>query len=45
MQNSKLFSGYIYSNIVKFQTHLNLKEAWKAVKLVVIETDISDMDM
>ncbi|MDR3178916.1 MAG: NHLP bacteriocin export ABC transporter permease/ATPase subunit [Oscillospiraceae bacterium] len=45
MQNGKLFSGDIYSNIVISAPHLNLEEAWEAAKLAGIEKDIQDMPM
>ncbi|MDO4748206.1 MAG: NHLP bacteriocin export ABC transporter permease/ATPase subunit [Eubacteriales bacterium] len=45
MQNSKLFSGDIYSNIVISATHLSLDDAWKAAEMAGIADDIRNMPM
>ncbi|MDR0738841.1 MAG: NHLP bacteriocin export ABC transporter permease/ATPase subunit [Oscillospiraceae bacterium] len=45
MQNGKLFSGDIYSNIVISAPQLNLDEAWHAAELAGIKQDIEDMPM
>lgn len=45
MQNSKLFAGSIYSNIVVSAPHLGLDDAWKAAKIAGVEEDIKNMPM
>ena len=45
MQNSKLFQGDIYSNIVISAPWLTLEEAWAAAELAGIAEDIRHMPM
>ncbi|MDD4368205.1 MAG: ATP-binding cassette domain-containing protein [Oscillospiraceae bacterium] len=45
MQNSKLFQGDIYSNIVISAPQLTMEDAWKAAELAGIAEDIRDMPM
>lgn len=45
MQNGKLFSGDIYSNIVISAPWLSLDDAWEAAELADIADDINDMPM
>ncbi len=45
MQNGKLFSGDIYSNIVISAPWLTMDEAWEAAKLAGIADDIREMPM
>lgn len=45
MQNSKLFSGDIYSNIVISAPYLTVDDAWKAAEMSGIADDIRDMPM
>lgn len=45
MQNSKLFSGDIYSNIVISAPWLTMDEAWEAAKMAGIAEDIRHMPM
>ena len=45
MQNSKLFQGDIYSNIIISAPHLNLDEAWEAAEMSGIAEDIRRMPM
>ncbi len=44
-QNSKLFPGDIYSNIVISAPHLTLDDAWEAARLVSLDDDINEMPM
>lgn len=45
MQNSSLFSGDIYSNIVVSAPWLGLKDAWEAARMAGIAEDIKHMPM
>jgi ABC-type bacteriocin/lantibiotic exporter with double-glycine peptidase domain len=45
MQNGKLFSGDIYSNIVVAAPWLTLKDAWEAAEIAGIADDIRRMPM
>ena len=45
MQNSKLFTGDIYSNIVISAPHLSHEDAWEAAIIAGIDKDIGDMPM
>lgn len=45
MQNGKLFSGDIYSNIVISAPQLSLDDAWKAAEMAGIAEDIRNMPM
>ena len=45
MQNSRLFQGDIYSNIVIAAPHLTMDEAWEAAELAGIAEDIRRMPM
>ena len=45
MQNSSLFSGDIYSNIVVSAPWLTLEEAWEAARMAGIAEDIERMPM
>lgn len=45
MQNGKLFSGDIYSNIAISAPKLTLKEAWEAAEMAGIAEDIKRMPM
>lgn len=45
MQNSKLFSGDIYSNIVISAPRLTVDEAWEAAEMAGIAEDIRQMPM
>lgn len=45
MQNSKLFTGSIYSNIVISAPHLTEAEAWEAAEMAGIADDIRKMPM
>ena len=45
MQDGKLFSGDIYSNIVISAPHLTMDDAWEAAELAGIADDIRDMPM
>ena len=45
MQNGKLFSGDIYSNIVISSPWLTLDDAWEAAKIAGIDEDIRNMPM
>jgi ABC-type bacteriocin/lantibiotic exporter with double-glycine peptidase domain len=45
MQNGKLFSGDIYSNIVISAPQLTMDDAWKAAELAGIADDIRKMPM
>ncbi len=45
MQNGKLFSGDIYSNIVISAPWLTLDDAWEAAELAGMKEDIEDMPM
>jgi ABC-type bacteriocin/lantibiotic exporter with double-glycine peptidase domain len=45
MQNSKLFSGDIYSNIVISAPWLTMDEAWEAAEMAGIAEDIRHMPM
>ena len=45
MQNGKLFSGNIYSNIVISAPRLSQKEAWEAAELAGMADDIRNMPM
>jgi ABC-type bacteriocin/lantibiotic exporter with double-glycine peptidase domain len=45
MQNGKLFSGDIFSNITISAPWLSLEEAWEAAELAGIAEDIRDMPM
>ena len=45
MQNGKLFSGDIYSNIVVAAPWLTMKEAWEAAEIAGIADDIRRMPM
>lgn len=45
IQDSSLFSGNIYSNIVITAPHLSLDEAWEAAEIASIAEDIRNMPM
>ena len=45
MQNGKLFSGDIFSNITICAPHLTMEEAWEAAELAGIAEDIRRMPM
>jgi NHLM bacteriocin system ABC transporter ATP-binding protein len=45
MQNGKLFTGDIYSNIVISAPQLSMDDAWEAAELAGIADDIRDMPM
>lgn len=45
MQNGKLFSGDIYSNIVISAPQLTLDDAWQAAEIASIADDIREMPM
>lgn len=45
MQNGKLFTGDIYSNIVISAPELTLDDAWKAAEIASIADDIKEMPM
>ena len=45
MQNGKLFTGDIYSNIVISAPWLTLNDAWEAAKIAGIDEDIKEMPM
>jgi ABC-type bacteriocin/lantibiotic exporter with double-glycine peptidase domain len=45
MQNGKLFSGDIYSNIVISAPQLTLDDAWKAAEMAGVAEDIRNMPM
>ena len=45
LQNGKLFSGDIYSNITISAPHLSMDEAWEAAELAGIAEDIRNMPM
>lgn len=45
LQNGKLFSGDIYSNIVVCAPWLNLDEAWEAAEISGLAEDIENMPM
>lgn len=45
MQNGKLFSGDIFSNIIISAPWLTLEDAWQAAELAGIADDIRDMPM
>lgn len=45
VQNGKLFSGSIYSNIVVSAPWLSLEDAWQAAELAQVADDIRDMPM
>ncbi len=45
MQNGRLFSGDIYSNIVISAPWLTLNDAWEAAELAGMKEDIEDMPM
>lgn len=45
MQNSKLFSGDIYSNIVITSPWLTIENAWKAAEMAGVADSIRDMPM
>ncbi len=45
MQNGKLFSGSIYSNITVSAPQLTMDEAWEAARIAGIEEDIRNMPM
>ncbi len=45
MQNGKLFTGDIFSNIVISAPHLTHADAWEAASIAGIDRDISDMPM
>jgi len=45
MQNGKLFTGDIYSNIVISAPYLTLDDAWKAAEIAGIADDIREMPM
>jgi ABC-type bacteriocin/lantibiotic exporter with double-glycine peptidase domain len=45
MQNGKLFSGDIFSNIVISSPQLTLEDAWKAAEMAGIAEDIRNMPM
>lgn len=45
MQNGKLFTGDIYSNIVISAPQLTLDDAWEAAKIASIDEDIKNMPM
>lgn len=45
MQNSKLFTGDIFSNIVITSPSLTLNDAWEAAQIAGFKKDIEDMPM
>ncbi len=45
MQNGKLFSGDIFSNIIISAPWMTLDDAWEAAKLASFDKDIKDMPM
>lgn len=45
MQDGKLFSGDIYSNIVISAPYLSVEDAWKAAEIADIADDIREMPM
>ena len=45
MQNGKLFTGDIYSNIVISAPQLTVDEAWEAAKIASFDEDIEKMPM
>ena len=45
LQNSRLFTGDIYSNIVISAPWLNLEEAWEAARMSGVDEDIRKMPM
>ncbi|MBQ0035779.1 MAG: ATP-binding cassette domain-containing protein, partial [Firmicutes bacterium] len=45
MQDGKLFTGDIYSNIVISAPQLTLEEAWEAAKIASLDEDINQMPM
>ena len=45
LQNGRLMSGDIFSNIVGANYHLTLDDAWKAARMAGIDRDIRDMPM
>ena len=45
MQDSRLFQGDIYSNIVIAAPHLSVDDAWQAAKIAGIDQDIMEMPM
>ena len=45
MQDGKLFTGDIYSNIVISAPQLSLDEAWEAAKIASLDEDIKNMPM
>ena len=45
MQNGKLFSGDIFSNITISAPQLGLKEAWEAAEMAGVADDIRNMPM
>ena len=45
MQNGKLFTGDIYSNIVITAPWLTVDDAWSAARIAGLEQDIKDMPM
>jgi NHLM bacteriocin system ABC transporter ATP-binding protein len=45
MQNGKLFSGDIYSNIIISAPWLTMEDAWEAARLAGLEEDIKAMPM
>ncbi|MFR1477546.1 MAG: hypothetical protein ACLSB9_18650 [Hydrogeniiclostridium mannosilyticum] len=45
LQNSRLFTGDIYSNIVISAPWLTLSDAWEAAKMAGVDEDIRKMPM
>lgn len=45
MQDGKLFTGDIYSNIVIVAPELGLNDAWQAAKIASLDEDIKEMPM
>ena len=45
MQNGKLFSGDVFSNIIISAPWLTLEDAWKSAEMAGIAEDIKDMPM
>jgi len=45
MQNSTLFTGDIFSNIVISAPHLSHDDAWEAARIASLDKDIEDMPM
>ncbi|MDR0404491.1 MAG: ATP-binding cassette domain-containing protein, partial [Oscillospiraceae bacterium] len=45
MQNGKLFSGDVYSNIVISAPESNMEQAWEAAEIAGVAKDIKDMPM